>query len=75
MITLTSLSHLTTQAKIFAAMKKSQKSVCNTSYINNKKGEAYIRVTYHANAPMGKAFKFCTADKNITETVLKSLRS
>lgn len=75
MITSTSLKHLTVQAKIFAGMKQAQTNACNTSYIKNKKGQDFLRVTYRRNAPLGQAFQFCTYNSDVTKTVLNSLQA
>ena len=68
----TTLTHLTMQAKIFAAMRRAILTGL-PQYILNKKGNACMRVNYSRNT--SNAFTFWAHNqKNITNTVLATLR-
>lgn len=69
----TSLQHLTTLCRIYAAMKRAIR-LGYAQYVTNKKGEAFLRVTYTRNK--ANAFTFYDkAQKDVTSLVLSVLRS
>ena len=84
MITLTSLSHLNVQARIYAAMRKAIKASRNGGMespvtLYNRKGKPYIMV-WHMRKPSVDGHKsgFYFQDmlcNNVTNVVLKSIRN
>lgn len=69
----TSLSHWHVSIKIFLAMKQAVKTGI-AQYILNKKGEAFLRVTYTRNKASAFTF-FDKAQKDVTNLVLSVLRT
>lgn len=69
----TNLSHLTVQAKIFAAMRRSILTGL-PQYVYNKKGEPFMRINHARNC--ANAFSFwCVSQKNVTNLVLSVIRA
>ena len=68
----TSLQHLTTLCRIYAAMKRAIR-LGYSQYVTNKKGEPFLRVSYTRNQP--SAFTFWHKNKDITSLVLSVLRA
>jgi len=82
MITSTSLTHINTQARLFAAMQQARikslnaKSGLGGHVIHNKKGKSFLLVTHNRGKEFKKGFTFYSMknSKNISKTVLTSLR-
>jgi len=68
----TSLQHLTTLCRIYAAMKRAIR-LGYAQYVTNKKGNAFLRVNYSRN--QANAFTFWHGQKDVTSLVLSVLRS
>lgn len=69
----TNLSHWNVSIKIFLAMKQAVKTGI-AQYILNKKGEAFLRVTYTRNKASAFTF-FDKMQKDVTSLVLSVLRT
>lgn len=69
----TNLSHWHVTIKIFLAMKQAIKTGLN-QYLLNKKGEAFLRVTYTRNKASAFTF-FDKMQKDVTSLVLSVLRT
>lgn len=69
----TNLSHWHVSIKIFLAMKQAVKTGI-AQYILNKKGEAFLRVTYTRNKPSAFTF-YDKCQKDVTSLVLSVLRT
>ncbi len=69
----TNLSHLTTLCRIYAAMQRAMR-LGHAQYVLNKKGEAFLRVTYTRNKASAFTF-FDKAQKDVTNLVLSVLRT
>ena len=69
----TNLSHWHVTIKIFLAMKQAVKTGLN-QYVLNKKGEAFLRVSYTRNK-VGAFTFFDKSQKDVTSIVLSVLRS
>jgi hypothetical protein len=67
----TSLRHLTTLCRIYAAMKRAIR-LGYAQYVANKKGQAFLRVNYSRNEV--NAFSFWHGQKDVTNLVLSVLR-
>jgi len=69
----TNLNHWHVTIKIFIAMKQAVKTGID-QYILNKKGEAFLRVTYTRNKASAFTF-FDKMQKDVTSLVLSVLRT
>jgi len=69
----TNLNHWHVTIKIFIAMKQAVKTGI-AQYILNKKGEAFLRVTYTRNKASAFTF-FDKMQKDVTSLVLSVLRT
>lgn len=69
----TNLSHWHVSIKIFLAMKQAVKTGI-AQYILNKKGEAFLRVTYTRNKASAFTF-YDKMQKDVTSLVLSVLRT
>jgi len=67
----TSLQHLTTLCRIYAAMKRAIRSG-HAQYVVNKKGLPFLYVKYYRNA--ANAFRFHYKGQDVTSLVLSVLR-
>ena len=69
----TNLSHLTTLCRIYAAMQRAIR-LGYAQYVLNKKGEAFLRVTYTRNKASAFTF-YDKMQKDVTSLVLSVLRT